>query len=55
MSSRGCVNSVNCYCICDVFYDLKTSKKHYGLHWKSVLRFFGVKLGDQDKSVLHTK
>jgi hypothetical protein len=51
MSSRGCVNSPNCFCyICGEFMIKKHQQNIMVFVRKVCYAYFGVKLGDQDKS-----
>jgi hypothetical protein len=51
MSSRGCVNSPNCFCyICGEFMIKKHQRNIMGVIRKVHYAYLGVKLGDQDKS-----
>jgi hypothetical protein len=51
MSSRGCVNSPNCFCyICGEFMIKKHQRNIKGFIIKLYYTYFGVKMGYQDKS-----
>jgi hypothetical protein len=51
MTSRGCVNSPNCFCyFCGEFIIKKHQPNITNFIRKVYCAYFGVKLGDQDKS-----
>lgn len=51
MATRGCVNSPNCFCyICGTYTVKKQQRNISNFVQKVYFAYFGIKLGDQDKS-----
>ncbi|GFV27724.1 uncharacterized protein TNCV_4169461 [Trichonephila clavipes] len=51
MTTRGCVNSPNCFCyICGSYTVKKQQRNISNFVQKVYFAYFGIKLGDQDKS-----
>ncbi|GFV59594.1 uncharacterized protein TNCV_4259871 [Trichonephila clavipes] len=51
MATRGCVNSPNCFCYICGSYTVKEQQRNISNFVQKVyFAYFGVKLGDQDKS-----
>ncbi|GFV38650.1 uncharacterized protein TNCV_4412041 [Trichonephila clavipes] len=51
MATRGCVNSPNCFCyICGSYTVTKQQRNISNFVQKVYFAYFGIKLGDQDKS-----
>ncbi|GFU08474.1 uncharacterized protein TNCV_2495591 [Trichonephila clavipes] len=51
MATRGCVNSPNCFCyICGSYTVKKQQRNVSNFVQKVYFAYFGIKLGDQDKS-----